>query len=95
MPSRQSARTQANSNNSYNLGLQNDRYQYAGSNTKSQIDSNSKSTKSASIQKLPEISMRQKLQMFHQRWEKQVVRHLPKHDRATLDNVYHVSEFCQ
>ena len=32
--------------------------------------------------------------MFNQRWEKQVVRNLSKHDRHTLDNVYHVSEFC-
>mmetsp|Transcript_15586 Transcript_15586/g.26327 ORF Transcript_15586/g.26327 Transcript_15586/m.26327 type:complete len:100 (+) Transcript_15586:264-563(+) len=59
------------------------------------MDSISKqSSKSTSVQKLPEISLRQKIQMFHQRWEKQVVRHLPKYDRSTIENVYQVSEFC-
>lgn len=58
IPSRQSARTQANTNHSYSVVMSNDRYQYPGSNTKSQMDSNSKSSKSVSIQKLPEISMR-------------------------------------
>ena len=34
------------------------------------------------------------MQMWHQRYEKQVVRQLSKHDRLTIDNVYQVSEFC-
>ena len=32
--------------------------------------------------------------MFHQRWDNKVLKTLPKCDRLTIDNVYHVSEFC-
>lgn len=47
-----------------------------------------------SREKLPGITLHQKLQLFHQRCEKQIHSQISKHDKPTMNNVYHVSEFC-
>lgn len=54
-----------------------------------------KGLKGGTAEKLPEITIQQKIQMFHQRCERLVFKPLPKVDRLTIDSVYHVSEFCQ
>lgn len=54
-----------------------------------------KGIKCGTAEKLPEITIQQKIQMFHQRCERLIFKTLPKIDRQTIDSVYHVSEFCQ
>jgi hypothetical protein len=53
-----------------------------------------KGLKGGTAEKLPEITIQQKIQMFHQRCERLIFKTLPKVDRQTIDSVYHVSEFC-
>lgn len=48
----------------------------------------------SSRDKLPGISLQQKLQMFSQRCENQIFSQVSKLDKATLSNVQQVSEFC-
>jgi hypothetical protein len=48
----------------------------------------------SSREKLPGISLHQKLQMFTQRCENQIYAKVSKLDKPTLQNVQHVSEFC-
>lgn len=48
----------------------------------------------ASRDKLPGITTHQKLQMFDQRCQNQIFNLVKGVDRSTINNVYHVSEFC-
>lgn len=50
--------------------------------------------RASSRDKLPGISLHQKLQMFSQRCENQIFSQIIKIDKHTLNDVYHVSEFC-
>lgn len=54
----------------------------------------SSSQRATSREKLPGITVPQKLQLFHQRVEKQVYGQISRQDRHTTGNVYHVTEFC-
>lgn len=49
----------------------------------------------SSREKLPCIPVHQKLQMFDQRCQNQIFSHIQRIDKATLNNVYQVSEYCQ
>ena len=47
-----------------------------------------------SREKLPEIGLSTKLDMYQQRLERHVIGNIQKVDRSTLSDIYHVSEYC-
>lgn len=47
-----------------------------------------------SREKLPEIGLHTKLQMYNNRVEKNVLSNISKIDKSTLSDIYHVSEYC-
>ena len=51
-------------------------------------------TRASSREKLPGITLNSKLHMFDQRCQNQIFSHITKIDKATINNVYHVSEYC-
>lgn len=53
------------------------------------------SSNRASKERLPEISVLQKQQMFMTRIEKFIIQKIPKFDAANIKNIFEVSEFAE